>query len=226
MKRIITIVFILFSMLPCLAQNPSTQSLQKFSTLKVYDRISVTLIKAEENKLIISTVNTDEVEVLESNGVLKLKMDLNPFLAGNMIAIKLYHTESLVAIDANENAKIISNGVIKGASIEIKAQEAGIVTLDLNMETVITKSSSGSEITLSGTTGVQDATINTGGKLYNKNLLTKETMVIVLAGGLAEVHATEKAVAKVKAGGTIFIHGNPKIIEKDDTFGGTIEVIN
>ena len=225
MKSVTTTILILFSMLSSLAQNTSTQSLQKFSVLKVYNRISVTLIKSEENKLTIAKKNETDVRVMESNGVLMLKMDSDKFIAGNILAVNLYYTESLSSIDANENAKIKSNGSIKGSTLEIKAQESGVINLNIDVKNVISKSSSGSEIRISGTAESQNAIINTGAKIYNKGLKSKNTTVTVLAGGRAEVYASEKAVAKVKAGGVIIIHGNPKILDKRDNFGGTIQVI-
>lgn len=225
MKPIITTFFIFFSILTCLAQSLSIKSLQKFTEVKVYDRISVTLIKDTENKLTIDGENKEDVSIIENNGQLKIKMALNEFLSGNTVNVKLYYTEVLTVIDANENARIVSMNSINGATLEVRAQEAGVITLNIDVTTVTVKSTSGSEIKLSGITNLQDATINTGGKLYNKGLKSKNTTVTVLAGGHAEIYATEKAVAKVKAGGTIVINGDPKIINRDDTFGGTIKVI-
>jgi hypothetical protein len=186
----------------------------------------VTLIKGEENKLYLSGENREDVKVFENNGVLKITMDLDQFISSNTVAVELYYTEDLTIIDANENAKIISNGTLKGTKLEIKVQESGIVSLVLDMEYVLVKCNTGSEITLSGTTIIQDVSVNTGGKVYHKELFAKETSVTVLGGGYAEVHGTEKVIAKVKAGGSIKVYGKPKIMDKDDTFGGKIAVMN
>lgn len=226
MKPLLTITFFICAVLVCFAQNTTTISLQDFTELKVYDRITVTLIKADENKLEISTANKDDMSITENNGVLKIKMVTKNFLGGNTFKAKLHYTESLKIIDANENARIVSSGIIKGSTLDINSQEAGVITLNIDADTVNTKSTSGSEIKLSGVAVQQDAHVNTGGKLYNKNLKSKNTSVIVLGGGIAEVYASEKVVAKVKAGGTIEIYGNPKSIDKDKTFGGKIEFIN
>jgi len=68
--------------------------------------------------------------------------------------------------------------------------------------------------------------VNTGGKIYNKQLNTQQTTVVVNAGGRADVNASEKVDAKVRAGGSIYIYGNPKEIDKDKVFGGKIEVVD
>ena len=221
-------IFTLFfcSTLFSFAQSTATIPLQKFTELKVYDRITVNLIKGLENKLVLSGEVKEDVSITQNNGLLKVKMGINEFLSGNTVNAKLYYTEELTVIDANENARIISSGTIKSSTIEIKSQEAAIITLNLNVATVIAKSTSGSELKLSGTTDHQDANINTGGKIYNKGLQSKTTSVIVLGGGIAEVYASDKVIAKVKAGGSIHVYGNPKTIDKDDTFGGKIEFNN
>lgn len=225
MKPFISTIFILFSLLTCTAQNPTIQTLQKFTELKVYDRITVSLIQGNENKLEVNGEHKEDISIVESNGQLKIKMTIKEFLSGNTVNVKLYYTEALAVIDANENARIIANNSIKTGSLEIRAQEAGIVTLNIEAQSVLVKSTTGSEIKLSGTVDTQNAAINTGGKLYNKGLKSVSTTVTVLGGGHAEIFATETAVGKVKAGGTIIINGNPKNIDTDDTFGGTIKVI-
>jgi hypothetical protein len=175
--------------------------------------------------LYLSGENQEDVKIFENNGVLKITMDLDQFISSNTVDVELYYTEALTIIDANENAKIISNAPLKGEKLEIKAQESGIVSLALDMEYVLVKCNTGSETTLTGTSKIQDVSVNTGGKVYHKELLVKETSVTVLGGGHAEIHGTEKVIARVKAGGSIEVYGKPRIIEKDATFGGNILVI-
>ena len=47
----------------------------------------------------------------------------------------------------------------------------------------------------------------------------------VKAGGSAEVSASVLVDARVTAGGTIRIYGNPKEIKRKTTLGGTIEEV-
>lgn len=163
----------IYSTFSCFAQSTATIPLQKFTELKVYDRITVNLIKGQENKLVLSGVDKDDVRIIENNGLLKVKMVAHEFLSGNTVNVKLYFTEELKVIDANENARIISSGMIKSSILEIRSQEAAIITLNIDVDTLNAKSTSGSELKLSGTTNHQDANINTGGKLYNKGLKSK-----------------------------------------------------
>ncbi len=225
MKNLLAIIVIALVTFTSTAQRKNTKDLNKFTELKVYDRIIVTLIKSNENKIVITGDDKDEVNISNKDGLLKIRMEFDNFLDGNEARATLYYTESLSLIDANENAKIISDETFKGNYTQIKAQEGGKITLKVNLESVYVKSISGSEITLTGSSSKQEVTVNTGGKAFNKNLSTKDTNVIVMAGGRADIKASNNVEAKVKAGGYIYIYGNPKTIDKDKLFGGKIKIM-
>ncbi len=208
-----------------MGQKANTKELEKFTELKAYDRIIVTLVKSSENKLVITGDDKDEVEVDNDRGLLKIKMEFDNFLDGNEAKATLYYTETLTLIDANENAKIISEETLKGDRVEIKTQEGGKIDLKVDLENLYAKSISGGEVTLTGSAKQQEVMVNTGGKTYNKKLNTEETTVTVSAGGRADVKASNKVKAKVRAGGSIYIYGNPKEVDKDKVFGGKIEIV-
>tara|TARA_Y100000780_G_scaffold193207_1_gene181793 strand:+ start:17342 stop:17995 length:654 start_codon:yes stop_codon:yes gene_type:complete len=206
------------------AQNNAIIPLENFTELQVYDRISVTLVKGEENKIEIPLEHKKDLSITENDARLRLKMCSGESVLNSTLSLKLYYTEALSIIDANKNSRIISTGLVIGTDLAIEAQDASTITLNIAYNNVSAKSTSGSEIKLSGTSTNQEVIINTGGKLFNKGLKTKNSTVIVLSGGSAEVYASEAVIAKVKAGGSITVYGNPKSVDKDDTFGGKIAI--
>ncbi len=208
------------------AQKQKSKELSKFTELKVYDRIIVSLVKSTENKIVITGDDKDEVNISNKDGLLKIRMEFDNFLDGTEAKATLYYTENLSLIDVNENAKVISEETFKGSYAQIKGQEGGEIDLKINLEKLYVKSVSGSEITLSGNSTEQEIAVNTGGKVFNKDLQTKDTKVVVMAGGRADVTASNLVNAKVKAGGYIYIYGNPNTIEKDKLFGGKIKVMD
>lgn len=226
MGKLIFLGIILLVSTNILAQEATTKKIEKFTELKAYDRIIVTLVKGNENKVVISGDDKDEVNISNKNGLLKIKMEFDNFMDGDEAKATLYYTEDLTLIDANENAKIKSDEIFEGERVEIKTQEAGKIDLKVDLKDLYAKSISGGEVTLSGTAKVQEVLVNTGGKVYNKNLNTEETTVVVSAGGRADVKASEKVKAKVRAGGSIYIYGNPKEVDSDKVFGGKIEVLD
>ncbi|WP_291962206.1 head GIN domain-containing protein, partial [Maribacter sp.] len=225
MKPFLFLTFILFSTLNTLAQHRATIPLEKYTELSVYDRISVTLVKGEENKIEISAADKKELSITENDGRLRLKMCSGESNLSTILSLTLFYTDALSVLDANKNSRIISTGLVIGTDLKIEAQDASTITLNIAYNNVSAKSTSGSEIKLSGTSNDQEIMINTGGKLLNKGLKTKNSTVIVLSGGSAEVYASESVIAKVKAGGAITVYGNPKTVDKDDTFGGKIAIV-
>lgn len=226
MKTVLTIWLACILCANAQGQDHSTESLQKFTRLKVYDRMNVTLIKGTENKITVSDGDVSDLVIIEDNGQLKLRINREGLVSTDMIDADLYYTEVLTLLDANENGRIHSSETITGTLLELKAQEAALIVLRLDVENVTVKSSAGSEIKLSGTALTQEVYVNTGAKAYNKELSTSETTVTVLAGGQAEVHGTEKVIARVKAGSSVTIYGSPKIVDKDNNFGGKIHEVH
>ncbi|TDA70890.1 DUF2807 domain-containing protein, partial [Halomonas marinisediminis] len=63
MKKILYLLFLITS-ITTFAQETKEQSIGEFSEIKVYDRIEVELIKADENKVVITGKNTKDVVIV------------------------------------------------------------------------------------------------------------------------------------------------------------------
>ena len=96
------------------------------------------------------------------------------------------------------------------------------LNIDVDVEKVKVRAVSGGIIEVAGKALNQDVIITSGGILKANDLHTSQTSISVSAGGKAEIHATTLVDAKVKAGGSIFIYGKPKQINKEVFIGGTI----
>lgn len=199
-----------------------TKKLGEFNELKVSDKLSVELISALENKIVINGEREDEVEIVNNNGELKLRMPFPKLLSGNDITIKLYFT-NLDGISVNEGSFVSSDVIFNQTIIDLDAKEGAEIDLKLDVEKVNIKTVTGGKITLSGKASNQQVIIMSGGVLNSKELYTSQTTVNVSAGGKAEIYATILVDAKVKAGGNIFIYGKPKQINQQTVLGGNIE---
>ena len=223
MKRIIVIFTILISTL-AIAQKPIEKTIGEFRELKVYDLIEVELIKADKDKVVITGKNADEVLLNNKNGTLKIKMKLEEVFDGNKTKVKLYYT-NLDVIDANEGAYVHSNDVIKQFEVDLNAQEGGRIDVKIDVKYVNIRAVTGAGIIASGLAINQDVSIYTGGIYAGKNLKTQITDVSIRIAGKANINATKKVNAKVRAGGDIFIYGNPEEINESRVLGGRIERI-
>jgi len=198
-----------------------TKKLGEFNAINVFDRISVELIPSSENKIEIKGDRSGEVEIVNNNGKLKIRMKLKKLLDGEEITAKLYYT-NLESIDASEGSYIISDALIKQPSIKVNAKEGSEIRLNIDVQKAELRAVTGGILQIKGSATNQDASVGTGGILRANGLETSQTTVTITTGGEADVRATELVDAKVRAGGTITVFGSPKQINKKVTLGGSI----
>lgn len=201
-----------------------TKELGDFDTVKVYDKLSVKLVQSSENKVVIKGAREAEVEAVNKNGILKLRMPFPKLLSGNDLDITLYY-KHLELIDVNEGANVSSKEAIKATSFKVSAQEGATINVNLDVDKLKVSSVSGGSITLTGKADNQVASLGAGGYLLASKLNTSQTTVSVSAGGKADVNASTLVDAKVSAGGSIYIYGKPKQINQKTVFGGKIEEV-
>ena len=150
MKKI-GFALLLFSILSATAQEEITRQTSDFYEIKVFDEISAELIRSEENKIVISGENTDEVTVLNKNGKLKIRMNITELFNGHRTFVKIYHTNDIYVIDANENTLITSADNIKQVDLELRAQEGGEINLNADVQKLKVKAVTGGKIEVTGT---------------------------------------------------------------------------
>ena len=218
MKRIVWIALLVSSF----SMAQITQVMGEFREVKVFDGISVNLIKAQENKVIITGEDVNDVAVVNRNGRLKIRMEIDKAFNGYETFVEVHFTEDLDLIDVNENAFLASDHVFKQTTIELRAQEGAELDVDLDVDKATVKAYSGGEIVSEGNAVNQKIVINSGGQYNGSQLRTEQTEVSVSAGGRAMVNATELVEARVKAGGTIKVFGDPKVLDTQKLFGGKI----
>ena len=216
-------LFLCFVLQPVRSQEEKiTQELQTFTEVKVFDGLSVNLIKSDANRAVITGANTKKVAVVNSDGTLKIRMEIDKIFSGYRTFIDLYYTETLVVIDVNEDARITSEETLQQDVLELKAQEGGELTINAKVEQLLIKTVTGGVITAIGASDNQDVAINTGGKYKGKDFKTKFTTVNVNAGSSAEIFATDYVKATVKAGGEVLVYGDPEKMDEKTVFGGKI----
>ncbi|WP_439153393.1 head GIN domain-containing protein, partial [Winogradskyella sp.] len=194
----------------------------EFSTVKVYDLINLKMIISDENKVVISGKNKKDVEILNKNGKLKIRMKLEESYDGNDTVVVLHYT-SVDVIDANEGAKVEVKNVIEQYEIDLKTQEGAEITAELKTSYANMRAVTGGIINASGLSKNQDISIYTGGIFNGETFITEQTEVSINAGGEAYVHATEYVDVRIKAGGDVFIYGDPNQVDQNRVLGGRIK---
>ena len=207
-----------------LTYSQNEKKVGNFHKVTAFDQITVELIASEENRIELSGINSNEVEVVNRNGELKLRMPLTKLLKGNQVKAKVYYTD-LDAVEANEGAQISSEAVFKGTTFDIIAKEGAKIDISLDVAKATVKLTSGAIVKTSGTAKNQDVLVSAGAIYNGKDLTTEQTSISSNAGGEAEVFATEFIDAKARAGSDIMIYGNPKQVTKKTFAAGHIKII-
>lgn len=203
----------------------TAKNLGDFKEVKVFDRIAVNLVESSENKIEIEGTRHSEVEVVNNNGELKIRMPFGKLLQGENITATLYY-KKIHVLTAAEGSSITSSGVIEQTALEINSKQGSQVRLKVNVSKAELSSSTGGEIYVSGEAKNVDASISTGGIIEANKLIALQADVSVKAGGEASIYASDYIKADVTAGGEILIYGSPKNQKKKTKIGGTIKEVN
>ena len=206
------------------AQDISEQ-LSDFNEVKVFNGIEVTLIPAEENRIIITGHSKEKVEYELVENRLELRMSLENIWSEDNTLVRVFFRK-LQVIDANENSIVEVDGELLGSNLVFRAQEGAAVFAKIDALKQSSKAVTGGQIQLSGKVRDQEIQINTGGQFYGKKLISESTNVSIRAGGKAEVYADEYCKATAKLGGTILVFGSPDQLDRKTSFGGDIQKMN
>lgn len=221
MKKIILVVVLILSF-SLNAQETIEKTIGEFKTVKVYDLINLKMIKSNKDKVIISGKNRKDVQVVNKNGKLKIRMKLEESYDGNDTVVVLHYT-SVDVIDANEGAKVTVKEPVEQFEIDFKTQEGAEITAEIKTTYANFRAVTGGIINVTGSSKNQDISIYTGGVFNGEDLKTDQTEVSINAGGEAYVNASEHVDVRIKAGGDVFIYGKPKQVDESRVIGGRIK---
>ena len=221
MKKIVYSLLLISS----IAFSQTEKSVGDFNKVTAFDQIDVTLISGKENKVLLTGSGSEEVELVNKNGELKIRMPLTRLLEGDNVSATVYY-KKIDAVEANEGSRIASEAVFTATSFDIKAKEGSEIKIKLQVDRLTARVANGSTINLSGTAKNQEVLVNSGGIYEAEKLVTNQTVITVNAGGESDVYATDLVEAKVRAGGDIIIFGKPKQINQKIVAGGTIKEAN
>lgn len=202
-----------------------TKDLGEFENVSVFDRISVQLIPSTDNRIEITGSRSGDVELINKNGTLKVRMALRKLLEGEDVSVKLYF-KSINEISASEGSYVICDATIKQTVLKVDVKEGSEIRLKLDVKKANLRAVTGGILKIQGMATNSDVSIGTGGVLQGMDLQTTQTTIKITTGGEADVRASELVDAKVRAGGNITIFGSPKQINKSTTLGGSINESN
>lgn len=217
----LVMLMITFSMF---SQRIVEKNVGDFNDVKVYDLIEVNLIKSDENKVLVKGDNVDDIQIVNKNGTLKIKMALNKIFHGENTFVEVYFKE-IRLIDGNEGAKITVNETLTQDALELKTQEGASIKVGLDVGLLTVRSVTGGIVQASGKSKNVTVVLNTGGIFEGKPLRSTVANVKITTGGNAEVFASQSVDINIKAGGDVVVYGNPKEVNKNTFAGGRVKIV-
>jgi len=222
MKKIYTLGLLLLPLV-MFSQRIIDTEVGEFNKIKVFDLIEVNLIQSDENKILIKGWNVDDIKWTNKNGTLKLRMQLDKKFQGEDTMIEVYYT-NLDVIDGNEGAQITCNEMVQKSRIELRVQEGATIRIGMDVDYADIRAVTGGIVQASGLAKNQTVVINTGGIFEGRELRTSTTDVKISAGGEADVFASELVDINVRAGGDVYVYGNPQTVNKKTFVGGRVYI--
>lgn len=195
-----------------------------FDKVKVYDRISAELIPSSTTKVEIDGTRSDDVEVINRNGELKVRMRTTQLLKGEEITAKIYYV-NLEDIQVSEGASIGSSSAVKSYDVKLEVKSGGSINLQVDATEFNATVSTGGSVKVVGKAANGKLSVSTGGAIDAKELRLDRAEAVVKAGGNIAVNAKDKLTARVTTGGSIEVHGKPTKVDKKVTLGGSINIL-
>lgn len=202
-----------------------TVDLSNFTQVEISNGLKVNFIESEENKAVITGEKQQEVKLKVEEGILKINMSINHIWNEDNTLVDVYFKQ-LNRVQAKQGSKVAIQNLMRQPDVSFRAQEGSEILADVTVEDFSASAVTGGQIRISGTADQQEIDVSSAGKFQGENLLGKVINVIVKGGGSANVFSNEYVKARVRAGGSIFIYGEPARVDKATTLGGTIQKIN
>ncbi len=200
-----------------------TENLGDFNELKIFNGLTVDIVRSDEAKIEISGEKTGDVNVKNVNGKLKLSLKFPENFNPDKVKITIFYNLDLTILDVNEGSAIFSNETIDQVSLTVKAQEGAYIHVPIDVKYLTVKAVSGGSIKLKGRAINQDVLVTTGGVYDAYELTTEYADVTAASGANIEVNVSNLLDANVRFGGTIFYKGNPEKVNSKKVMGGKIK---
>lgn len=222
MKKLMIAVYLFGFIFSLKAQE--TYKLEPFDEVQVSSNIELTLIKANVEKIEITTsgVEEDDLNITTDQGILQLKIGNGIYRDDEKAVIKLSY-KKLRAIRASAGAYVTAPEVISGDQLAVKSRSGAIVNLEVATNKLELTVLEGAELYLKGSTTAQKVKVNTGAIYDGRQLECDRTYARASTGAEAMVVANKYLEAKASLGGEVAYFGNPEQIERSTSWGGDID---
>jgi len=126
------------------------------------------------------------------------------------------------SLETTSAADIIGETPIKTGKLELSANSAGDIKLEVFADELRVDISSSGDISLKGETGKLNADLSSAGDLKAYDLKAREADVSVSSAGDADINVSEKLTAVASSAGSVHYTGNPSYVDAHSSSAGGI----
>jgi len=194
-----------------------------FTKIKVSRGLDVYITKNSKVSLVVEADENlhDLIKTEVKNGTLIITSEKNIWRAKS----KKIHlsVENLNEILVSSGAEVYSENTLDYDDLKVTATSGSEATLRLNVNNLVSKSSSGADIKLSGKAIDFDVSASSGSDILAYNLEAKNIIAKASSGSDIKVFATGSFDGTATSGADIRYKGKPKIVQKNSNSGGSIK---
>ena len=203
MKKLFTLLFVILAANLSLA-GEFESDLDDFNTVIASGNFKIFLTQGDKNHILVKNnepeLQDDEITFEVKAGELKVDIKGNTF---KKLELEIYVTyKKVIHLQTKGGAWIKCETPLKGDEIELKCTQDGIISAELDCETVRASIITDGDIKLRGKVNVADFKVNAGGFISAVNCKAGSVTAKVATGGEISCWA-DKMDLKVNTGGTI-----------------------
>jgi hypothetical protein len=237
-KLVLSFLFVAMTGLALLAQktvndpNVEKRTVGSFHGIDVGTGIELSLSEGNSEEVAVSANSAehrDKIVTKVENGILKIHYE-NKLNAANRKnetkGLRAYVSfKTLDKLYASTGAEVEITGVIKSASLDMKANTGAEINGKVDVGTLTLDQNTGSKVNLTGKADKLEVEGSTGSRFMGEDMITSTSEVKVSTGARVTVNADKELQVRASTGGTVKYKGNAGIREIKTGTGGNVSKI-
>ncbi len=199
--------------------------LGNFSGINVSNGITVNLSKSSENKALVTGTNRENIILQVVDNILFVKANRINFPKDDNTLVQIFYKD-IEEVEAGRGSSLEFCGKLIRDHVKFHIAEGANLFANMDVGNLSANASTGGKIMIIGKADTQAITVKSEGKFSGENLMGSNITIDIEQGGNANIFSRKSVKARIRAGGHIYIYGNPKQIVEEIAYGGTIKKIN
>ncbi len=222
MKNIIALLLVFGS---TVLVGQSFESLDAFNSVKISGNIEAVLKKSDNNGVEVEMLEgeREKLKLSVEEGRLFMKIKSNGWSSKGKAKVTIFYNGAISSVNMSAGSRVSSTEELTGDKIKIDVSSGASAEIGLSVTKAVLSVSSGGSLNASGDANKVNVECSSGGSVVAMDLKAKKVNAEVSSGGSIKVYAMESINAEASSGGSIVYGGNPKDVNEDKGYSGSIE---